>query len=154
MNQICVIDADYSEFNDLDELIRQYVAKFPQVKHVKSIDGSELYKSYELNYHAIILNNESIIDKGDNTTIASTTLTSTSVAPNRYHIDSIDDHNVTYTCFLLNNFDNSNKIFSKLEDIQTKCSNSSHRFLIYGVPILKYCNELSFVSSKSSSKSN
>jgi hypothetical protein len=145
MNQICVIEGDYSEFNDLNQLIGQYLAKFPQVKHIKSIDGSELFKNYELNYNTTILNNESIIDK-DNTTIASTTLTNTSSAPNRYHIDSFDDQNVTYTCFLVNNFDNTNKIFSKLEEIQTKCSNSSHRFLIYGIPILKYCNELSFVS--------
>ena len=146
MSQICVIDGDYSEFNDLNELVKQYIAKFPQVKNIKSIDGSELYKNYELTNNSTIFNNDSInIDK-ENTTIASTTITGSSTAPNRYHVDILDDQNVTFTCFLLNNFDNSNKIFSKLEEVQTKCSNSSHRFLIYGVPILKYCNELSFVN--------
>jgi hypothetical protein len=146
MSQICVIDGDYSEFNDLNDLIKQYTSKFQKVKYINSKDGSEIYKDYELllNNNTTIFNNDSInIDK-ENTTIASTTLITSSTAPNRYH--DIDDQNITYTCYLLNNFDNNNKIFTKLEDIQTKCSNSSHRFLIYGVPILRYCNELTLVS--------
>lgn len=160
MNNLCIIDGEYAEFNDLNELIKQYTSKY-QLKVTNSLDGSELYKTYEPVNSLNIANN--ITTCSNNTTItndttinsenlthassnatSSTTMVATTPQPNRYH--DVNESNVKYTCYLLNDFDNSNKIFTKLEEIQVKHSTNNHRFLVYGVPVLRYCNMFNLVS--------
>ena len=133
-NQLCIIDGDYdvaysddSEANKstnklakdkLDKLIESYMAKLNlnnenqiySFSLLHSKDGSELY----LNFLQSFGLNTSDLDNNVGGDIKTTQLQRT----NNSHNNSS-----SFICFLISDFDQNDKVFIKLEEIQLKLAN-------------------------------
>jgi hypothetical protein len=135
MNDLCIINGDYTDFKDLSEVLKSYSTKFKFKLHYSN-DGKDLMQ----NYYDLHEFNEA--DQLDEINVDSMiTLKRTNVSDN-----------FAYTCFFLNDFDSQSKIFTKLEEVQTRYSNNQHRIIIYGIPILRSCNLNDIVSRRAMSK--
>lgn len=180
-NKLCIIEGDFdlsylksakkcdSSISSLNELIDWYKSKSSErvvesstgensndYVVINSADGSELCASllqdmsttYDID--ATLINNNTIINANNN--------------PNESKLVSRVSSS-SFVCFLLNDFNQEDSVFLKLEETQSKISsilnainnttlntsnttminNSSSRILIFGWPILNHCYESNLV---------
>ena len=189
-NQLCVLEGEYKiqahlkalKKNDstnlnINDLIECYKSKFlnnntneqqslgDEFVLVHSKDGVEVYSNLmqHLNstydFDATLLNTQnqnSSALMNDTRVLASSTMRTN---------NNTNNSNSSYVCFLINDFDQTDNNFIKLEETQAKiCSffntisnntlnatnaniigNVSKRFMIFGWPVLNYCLENNMV---------
>jgi hypothetical protein len=192
LNQLCVIEGDYNltKYNNpqvkpsspskksasiakLNELVEAYKSKYPTIINesetelmvIHSKDGSELcmnlLNSFGLSSNVSNQNSTTLsttLNEFDLTTTTTTTL-STANTNQRYVSSSLTN----FVCFIIPDFDQSDKVFLKLEETQSKLTNlfnnlqnqssklipQQKRFMIFGWPVLNYClhNNINLVSA-------
>lgn len=134
MNDLCVINGDYQEFPDLNDILTSYSIQF-ELNLQYSNDGRELIRTYYDLYENGNTKDEEVIN-------------GTSIEMARR---AIPNDLCIYTCFIFNHFDIKSRLFTKLEEIQAIYSTYQHRIIICGVPMLRYCSANNIVSSSVSS---
>lgn len=143
MNNLVIIDGDYSQFGDFNDVINTYSSKFNcKINRTKDVNDYCAQNDLSMNKPATTKS-----DQSDNShkldyssSIGSTKSDSSTI---RHHAHQADVNNLPFTCFIIDDFNASDKNFQKLEELQGK--NSQKRVVVYGLPVIKRCNTLNTV---------
>lgn len=128
---------------------------------IHSKDGSELYTSILQSFGLTASDLDNTINSANGDTTVSTIVTANGTNKAQQQRTTNSNY-TTFICFLINDFDQNDNVFTKLEETQLKLCNflntlnhaTAHtsqngniqkRFMIFGWPVLHYCLENSLV---------
>lgn len=185
-SKLCVIEGDYriiqlkslkkhdsglSPLGKINELIDLYKAKLINEQDSASLiandysiihskDGSEICSNLIQNLSATYDFDATLI----NSTVINNSINNSAIEPKSQRLTSTSS---SFVCFVINDFDQNDNVFLKLEETQSKiCSvlnalnnttmgsvnttvinmNLTKRFMIFGWPVLNHCLENNLVS--------